>query len=143
MKPPTHSNPRTVWGPWAIAAVCLSAAAQSAYSQDAKLVASWNFNDSSNPALSKDIIHGYTGLFVNGVTYSSDGGGATGAAGDKAADITTGGGRLIKVLKTSSSWLSKAAANDQMTVAYWQKLNQVQASSAFWMNSGGISGPHT
>ena len=117
----------------ALAAVCLSAASQTALSQDAKLVASWNFNDSSNPALSKDIIHGYSGLFLNGVKYSADQGGATGAAGDMSADITTGGGRLISVLK--ASWLSKAAANDQMTVAYWQKLNAVQASSAFWMNS--------
>ncbi|MBI2926125.1 MAG: LamG domain-containing protein [Verrucomicrobia bacterium] len=95
------------------------------------LLAYWDFNDASDPAKTKDKIYGFTGTLENGAAFTDDLGGRTGAAGDRAMDFGPDSAQqLVRV--STGVFLNAAAANDQMTIAFWQQLVDVANSSAFW-----------
>lgn len=70
---------------------------------------------------------------ISGPSYTIDGGGHTGKAGDYAIDfgrVNTG-----PVYVNDASFLNAATATDELTFAFWQKKYDTGNSSAFWANS--------
>jgi hypothetical protein len=101
---------------------------------DAKLVAFWDFNNASNAAATTDELHGFVGELIAGATYTAAQQGRTGEAGDRAMDFgSTSANQRVEV--QNASWLNAYAANDQLTIAFWQKLVNVANSSAVWLVS--------
>jgi hypothetical protein len=92
------------------------------------LLAHWPFNDSSNPAAASDIVAGFPGAVTG--TYSADAGGHGGGAGDKAMCFVPN-----QTVTVDGRFLSLASPGDAITVSFWQKLNTVRASSAFFATS--------
>lgn len=100
----------------------------------ANLIAWWDFNDTSDPAVARDRIHGIEGLLSKGALYSGDGLGHSGVSGDSAADLgTDGAGEFIDV--ADGSFVNVGAVGDAVTVSFWQQLTSIAASSAFYMTS--------
>jgi len=95
------------------------------------LVAYWDFNSASDPAKTLDKIYAFEGQVQNGAAFTLDQGGHTGLAGDRAMDFGTNSN--LQVVRVSRvPFLGAAAAQDQITIAFWQKLTEVAQSSAFW-----------
>lgn len=116
------------------AAVLLAAMASLglAQAQNAVLVAYWDFNDTSDPAVAADKVLGLQGEMRNGAAYSADAEGHTQQAGDRALDLgLTSAQQMLFVQK--GGFLNLAAATDQMTFTFWQKWwNPPVSSSSFW-----------
>ncbi len=112
-------------------ALLMVAAPPSARAQ-AKLLGLWDFNDTSAPGIARDAVHGFPGSFERGADFSADQGGRTGAAGDRAGRFA-GNGQLARIL--NAQWLNQAAAVDQFSVSFWQKLVAVGSGSSFWFAS--------
>ena len=83
----------------------------------------------------KDKVKGYPGFFLGSGTYSANGGGASGAAGDYALDTTRAGGPVVVNSAAFLEAANAATANDELSVAFWQKKYDVADSSAFTLNS--------
>jgi len=95
------------------------------------LVAYWDFNSASDPAKTLDKIYAFEGQVQNGAAFTADQGGHTGLAGDRAMDF--GPDSNLQVVRVSHvPFLGAAAAQDQITIAFWQKLTQIANVSAFW-----------
>jgi len=101
------------------------AAASSALAQTPTLMAYWDFNDDSDPTVTLDKIYGFEGVLEENAVYVADG--HTG----KAIDFGAQAGQN-DVLVSDASALNVAAANDQITIAFWQNLHTIASSSAFW-----------
>lgn len=107
------------------------------------LAAYWSFNgtNSSGDAVS-DVLAGVSGKLNYGAALSSDGQGRSGQSGDKALDL--GDSKDGKSMQTTNvAFLQQAAADDQLTISFWQKLDQTGlAMSSFWAYSpsGGSDG---
>ncbi len=56
------------------------------------LLAFWNFDDNSSPALSRDLIHGFPANFLGTTVYTAAADGAHGTPADRALDMGTAGG---------------------------------------------------
>ncbi len=97
-----------------------------------KLLAYWDFNNASNPVKATDKIYGFEGALEGGAVFTPTGGGRTGAGSDRAVDFGAddGVGELMRVAQ--APFLNVAAADDQITIVFWEKLAEVVASSAFW-----------
>lgn len=111
------------------------------------LLAIWDFNDPSKPDQSIDV-SSETPLEFNGdAAFTSDRRGRSGAPGDRALDLGTsgsvanpthaivvsdspGGSDFVKRLNTSN-------ADDQLSVAFWQRWHggQISNSSSVWFTS--------
>ncbi len=89
------------------------------------LLAHWAFNDDSNPAIASDAVAGFTGAVTG--TYTADAGGHSGAAGDKAMCFVPN-----QAVTIDGRFMRLAAPDDAITISFWQKLNTVRGSSAFW-----------
>ena len=100
------------------------------------LLAWWQFNNDSNPALSRDTRAGHIGTILGAAGYSPDAEGSTGLAGDKALRVTGGGGKMYLA---NASWTNIATRRDQLTVTFWQKLTS-PGNSSFWFTSPSASG---
>jgi len=95
------------------------------------LVAYWDFNSAADPTKTLDKIYAFEGKLQNGAAFTADQGGRTGLAGDRAMDF--GPDSAQQVVRVSNvSFLNAAAAQDQITISFWQKLVDVANSSAFW-----------
>jgi hypothetical protein len=95
------------------------------------LLSYWDFNDPSDPGKTLDKIYAFEGLLENGAAFSADEGGHTGLAGDFAMDFGPDSAQqLVRV--SNAPFLNIAAAQDQITISFWQKLVDVANSSAFW-----------
>jgi Concanavalin A-like lectin/glucanases superfamily/Bacterial TSP3 repeat len=101
------------------------------------IVAYWDFDNDSVPERALDSVKGFTGLLENGAVYTVDAGGRSGLAGDKALDLSSGAGRR---LRAPGGFLSIAAVQDEVAFVFWQKLNTITASSAFWGTSPSSGG---
>ncbi|MEW6159572.1 MAG: LamG-like jellyroll fold domain-containing protein, partial [Verrucomicrobiota bacterium] len=100
------------------------------------LLAYWDFNEASDPGQTLDRVHGWRGELRNGAVFTTDQGGRSGRAGDRAVDFGTGtaSGRGVRVM--GAYFLNAAGVPDVITVSYWQKWNANMAnSSAFWFVS--------
>lgn len=86
----------------------------------------------------KDTVANRLGVFTGASSYTADGGGRTGAAGDYAANFpltSFTGGPSGPVYVADASFFNVGATNDQGTVAFWTKKYDTAAGSAFWANS--------
>ena len=105
------------------------------------IVAYWDFDNDSIPAQALDSVKGFAGSLENGAAYSLDAEGRSGLAGDKALELSTGG--IGRRMRTPGGFLNIAAVQDEVAFVFWQKLNSVGNSSAFWgvsPSSGGGRG---
>jgi hypothetical protein len=96
---------------------------------------SWTF---VTPSTTPDKIHSYPAMMLGRIAISADAGGRTGVAGDKSADFGTAGGAGPAMLITDPALLSAvntAMASDTLTVSFWQKKYNNNASSAFWFSA--------
>ena len=104
-----------------------------------ELLACWNFDDISDPARAVDLVGGHVGLLQGGAAYTADAGGRTGLPGDYGIDF--GPDANFQTLAVAdASFLNFAAAADEITIVYWQKLVATGQSSGFWMFSPSSSG---
>ncbi|GAA5497581.1 hypothetical protein Rhal01_03777 [Rubritalea halochordaticola] len=107
------------------------------------LVYLWEFNGTENAGNSTvDTVGGIGASFVSGATLTADGSGFSGQAGDKALDLgNNGDGKYAEA--TDMAALQLASQNDQLTISFWQKLDQtgVQMSS-FWAYSPASGGDY-
>ena len=95
------------------------------------LLSYWDFNNDSDPARTLDKIYAFEGSLENGATFTAEAEGHTGLAGDRAMDFGPDSAQqLVRVSK--APFLNIAASQDQITIAFWQKLAGVANSSAFW-----------
>ncbi|HEY5913247.1 MAG TPA: LamG-like jellyroll fold domain-containing protein [Verrucomicrobiae bacterium] len=83
------------------------------------LLAYWDFNSPSVTTQAVDRIHSLVGVFERDAAYSGDGLGRTGHAGDRAVDLGTNGTALVRNIP--GQWLSAVAANNALSVSFWQK----------------------
>ncbi|GAA5496106.1 hypothetical protein Rhal01_02287 [Rubritalea halochordaticola] len=107
------------------------------------LVYLWEFNGTDFAGGSTvDTVGGLDADFVGGAALSADGTGFSGQTGDKALDLgNNGDGKYAEV--TGVTALQLASQNDQLTISFWQKLDQtgVQMSS-FWAYSPASGGDY-
>ena len=87
----------------------------------------WSFTIAG---FTKDTIKGYVGLIKGPGDFSADMGGKSGKAGDTAMDFVAAGGTWVDIV--DASFLNQAAANDEMSFAFWVQNYSVVNSSAFW-----------
>ncbi|MCW5559133.1 MAG: hypothetical protein KIT22_15050, partial [Verrucomicrobiae bacterium] len=81
----------------------------------------------------RDVIASRLGTLWGGATFTPGGGGRTGQAGDFALDLPAAPAGAVSV--ADGSFLNPAAADDTLTVSFWQKVRVVRNASAFWFNS--------
>jgi hypothetical protein len=97
----------------------------------------YSFTSGAYSGTTADKVGGYPGLLMGSAVFTADAGGATGKAGDKAINLTTKGGPVVSFNADFLAKVNAATANDELTVAFWQKKLNVADSSAFTMNSPG------
>ena len=97
----------------------------------------YSFTSGAYSGTSEDKVGGYPGLLMGSSVFTADAGGATGKAGDKAINLTMRGGPVVSFNRDFLAKVNAATANDELTVAFWQKRLDVADSSAFTMNSPG------
>jgi hypothetical protein len=99
----------------------------------AKLLAFWDFNNTSNPETTLDSVFGLTGHLTNGAAFVP---GRTGAASDSAVTFGTPG---TSVFVPNGNVANIASVSNKMTVAFWQSA-QVAAASSAWIESASSGG---
>ena len=100
----------------------------------AGLLAYWDFDDATDPTKALDEVAGRVGIFDSRAAFSADTGGHSGTVGDRSLDLGTSQvNQRMRSLETA--WLHGAAARDTITVSFWQQLDGLTASSAFWIDS--------
>ncbi len=97
----------------------------------------YSFTSGAYSGTTEDKVSGYPGLLLGSAVFTADGAGATGKAGDKAINLTMKGGPVVSFNSAFLAKVNAATANDELTVAFWQKKLDVADSSAFTMNSPG------
>jgi len=97
----------------------------------------YSFTSGSYSGTTEDKVGGYPGLLTGSSVFTADGAGATGKAGDKAINLTLKGGPVVSFNRDFLAKVNAATANDELTVAFWQKKLDIADSSAFTMNSPG------
>ena len=100
-------------------------------------VLEWTFEVGPYSGSTADKVGGYPGLLTGSAEFTADGAGATGKAGDRAINTTKKGGPVVSFNSAFLAKVNAATANDELTVAFWQKKLDVADSSAFTMNSPG------
>jgi hypothetical protein len=86
----------------------------------AELIVYYNFNDASDPAVAVDSSGNGNDGEVIVATYTDDGGGVTGVAGDRAMDFGDhNNGAYVTVPSAADGALNSIAATDQVTVSLW------------------------
>jgi len=97
----------------------------------------YSFTTGAYSGTTADKVGGYPGLLMGSSVYTADGAGATGKAGDKAINLTMKGGPVVTFNSAFLAKVNAATANDELSVAFWQKKLDIADSSAFTMNSPG------
>ena len=97
----------------------------------------YSFTSGAYSGTTADKVGGYPGLLMGSSVFTADGAGATGKAGDKAINLTMKGGPVVSFNRDFLAKVNAATANDELTVAFWQKRLDISDSSAFTMNSPG------
>lgn len=97
------------------------------------LLAHWAFDDASAPDQSLDAVRGFRGTVTG--TFSAPGGGRSGLPSDSSICLT--GGQSVTA---NADFTNLATSADRITISFWQKLDFVTSSSAFWLTSPGSDG---
>ncbi len=108
---------KRIWrGLW-LAGVCAVLAPTASH---AGLVAFYDFNDASNPAVAKDVSgRGNNGVVMDAV-YSADKGGHTGKAGDRAMDFGEyNNDAYVDLVTAADGAFDSLAETDKVTVSVW------------------------
>jgi hypothetical protein len=95
------------------------------------LLAYWNFDDDSDPTKSTDLVKGFEGSFLGTTAYTTDGGGRSGNAGDKALDmgsVALGGTGMLMEL---GEVINIASRQNQFAVSFWQNINAINQTTSF------------
>ncbi|MBE7504110.1 MAG: Ig-like domain-containing protein [Verrucomicrobiales bacterium] len=92
----------------------------------------WSFEVAEYRGPVVDKVNAYPAILLGAAKQTEAGGGRTGAAGDLALDagVAAGVGYVA-----DATFLNAATADDTLTIAFFQKLRSVRASSSFWANS--------
>lgn len=85
----------------------------------------------------KDSVASRIGAFRLAGTFSADGQGQSGAAGDRSVDLGAGAG---SVFVGDASFLNEASKNDEMSFSLWVYKRNIVDGSAFWANSPSSGG---
>ena len=103
------------------------------------LLAYWNFNTTTVPEETKDLIHNFTGTLEGGSIYTDDMGGRSGLAGDTAVAFPGIAGGVIKI--PAGQFMSAVGPSNEMTISFWQRQNLAPppASASFWVDSANPS----
>ena len=96
-----------------------------------ELIAFWNFDDPSDPAVAVDLAADI--IAEVDASYTESGGGRTGEGGDYALSFVDGGTAHVP----NAEFLNFAGAVDLMTVSLWQKNTGTRDASSFWMLADG------
>lgn len=127
MKPPT---PKTA-SRFGFALAGLLAAGSAFAQATPSLLAYWDFNNASNPNQTLDKIYAFAGALEAGAAFTPDAGGRTATTGDRAMDFGYDSSKqLVRIGKVP--FLNVAAAQDQITIVFWEQLYEVANMSAFW-----------
>jgi hypothetical protein len=108
--------------------VSLSLSAQT----EPTLAAYWDFNDASNPNQTLDKLFGFSGSLENGAVFAA-------GQSQNAIDFGTTSAQQ-QIIIDDVSFLNLAAAQDQITISFWQSLHNIANSVAFWGVSPSSSG---
>ena len=87
------------------------------------LIAHWDFEDQSDAESSTDSVLGLKGTFAGGAKY---GAGKTGSGLDISASGTAA------MLVEDGEFMNIASSVNKVTIAFWQKVDQVTNASSFW-----------
>jgi hypothetical protein len=122
-----------------VAAGLLALAAGSV--QGATINTQWNFNDAGNAAGSVSNVGGYLGTFMGTVTRTGDTLGVSGTPGDYALSLPgSGAGSMMDATSPSLlAALNSLTGTQSMSVTYWQNLNAISNSTAFWAQSTSVT----
>jgi hypothetical protein len=118
-----------------IAAVTLAMTAAGAGA--ATINTQWNFDDAGNPATSTANVGGHLGIFVGGVTRSTNADGVSGTPGDYALSMSgAGAGSMMDATSPGLlAALNSLTGSQTMSVTFWQNLNAISNSTAVWASS--------
>ena len=95
-----------------------------------ELLAYWEFNDFEDTGVALDSANGHDGAISGGAAYTGDAGGRRGAAGDYAMDFgTTSAGQTVTI--PDGTFLNEATRFDEVTISFWQKLENVASITSF------------
>ena len=90
------------------------------------LIAHWDFEDQSDAESSTDSILGLKGTFAGGAKYG---------AGKSGSGLDISGSGSAVMLVEDGEFMNIASSVNKVTVAFWQKVDQVTNSSSFWAYS--------
>ncbi len=97
----------------------------------------WNFNDASTPSQAADITNrGLTGSVLN-ATYTADGGGQTGLAGDRAMNFAGNG--VVNITGANSTALDAITTANGVAISTWIYGAPAQPAAAFLFFGGSNS----
>lgn len=103
----------------------------------------WDFNNAAQSGSSADLIYGTPLVFQAAAAFSSDGGGRSGIAGDRALDLGSTDGNHATADSPGFLALVNQSnqESDRLSVVFWLKWSTGTAnSSAIWFDSAGASG---
>jgi hypothetical protein len=82
--------------------------------------------------MTKDKVRALEGVFRGNSNFTPDGGGRSGSAGDRAADLSPAGRGPVHI--ANGGFLNEASAGDEMSFAIWIKKTDTAptANSVFW-----------
>lgn len=98
----------------------------------------WDFNSTALAGQSADLLMGVPIVYQGGTTFSSNGAGRSGQAGDRAMNFGTSGSNSATISHAAFMALlnSRNLEGDQLSVVMWQRWNTaVSNSSSIWFNS--------
>lgn len=109
--------------------------------QSATINAQWKFDDSANSGSSVANVGGYVGTFISGVSRSTDTLGVSGTAGDYALSMSGAGAGSMMDATTPEfmTALNVLTGSQEMSITWWQNLNAITDSTAFWGQSASVA----
>ena len=99
----------------------------------------WNFNDAGSGGTAVATVGGHVGTFL-GVNRSANSDGVSGTAGDYALSMPGGGPGTMMDATTPGfmAALNALTGTQSMSITFWQNLNAVSDSTAFWAQSPSV-----
>ena len=102
------------------------------------LAAYWDFNNASNPTQTADLSgHARHGTIEGGAAFTADGGGRTGAAGDRGMNFPNSGTARVRVAAAATGAFDALTSANACTISVWVfgDASQPAADSIFYAGS--------
>jgi len=106
-------------------------------------LAIWDFNTVTQATQAFDLMQDTPMQFQAATAFSADGGGRSGAVGDRAVNFGTTAGNSARITDPAFMGLLNQSnlQQDQLTVVFWQKWSTaIAASSSVWFSSANATG---